>query len=230
VQERTLRDALAFCGFTHPKVLELLAMSERAMSTGAQLPTANNTIGSRKGVLSELMEGGSQLREIRRLAGDAFVAAMESVSPGEPQAVFAELMRAPSFRHTYLPKEWRDGLTTASIQKQMLETPFVAGMVTVYHELRGFRAKRQHLALFAPHFSVKVCLPYVGGVSPNVKCDAFCVITGDNGDVWRQRMDRLRGSAARGNPWGGAPCPTSHHLLSHQARVNRESNGLCQQA
>jgi hypothetical protein len=84
---------------------------------------------------------------------------MESVSPDEPTLVFAELMKSPSFRNTYLPREWRDGLTPAAIQQQMLETPFVTGMVTVYHELSGFRAKRRHLALFAPHFPVKVCLP-----------------------------------------------------------------------
>ena len=36
----------------------------------------------------------------------------------------------------------------------MLETPLVKGLVDIYHKLQGFKLKRQHLSLVAPH------LPY----------------------------------------------------------------------
>lgn len=153
-EERKLSHPLVICGLTHPKVQQLFALA-----APTQPPPANNSIGTRSGGLSGLKEGGRQLREIRRLAGDAFVQAMESVSPEDPTGVFAQLMKAPSFRNTYLPLEWRDGLTPAAIEKQMVETPFFASMVSVYHELKGFRAKRQHLALVAPFFPVKVASP-----------------------------------------------------------------------
>eukprot|EP00966_Prymnesium_polylepis_P145538 3361353-Prymnesium_polylepis.1 len=87
---------------------------------------------------------------------------METVCPDDPVGAFAELMKSPSFRNTYLPKEWRDGLTPAAIRQQMLETPFVAGMVSVYHKLKGWKAKRQHLSLFAPHFPIKMTMQLCG--------------------------------------------------------------------
>ena len=148
-----LKAALTVVGLTHPKVKTLLAL----VRPEAEPRSANNVIGTHAGGLSKLTQGGSQLRKIRRLAGEAFEQAMESVSPGEPQLVFAELMKSPSFRNTYLPTEWKDGLTPAAIRHQMMETPFIAGMVNVYTELKGWKAKRQHLALFAPYFPVKEC-------------------------------------------------------------------------
>ena len=38
----------------------------------------------------------------------------------------------------------------------MLESLFVKGFVDVYHKLHGFRAKRQHLSMFAPYFPYHV--------------------------------------------------------------------------
>lgn len=75
LDKRKFQFELVVCGLTHPKVQELLVLTSGA----AQLPQpANNSIGLRAGGLSELKDGGSQLRAIRRLAGDAFVRAMES--------------------------------------------------------------------------------------------------------------------------------------------------------
>jgi len=65
-------------------------------------------------------------------------------------------MRRPSFRNRFLPAEWRDGLSKGAIQQQLMDSPFVKGFVDVYHALQGFRAKRQHLSMFAPHFSYKM--------------------------------------------------------------------------
>eukprot|EP00966_Prymnesium_polylepis_P075685 1755260-Prymnesium_polylepis.1 len=149
-----VKASLTIMGLTHAKIQALMGGID--VTSTDPVAHTNKTIGSRKGGLSELKEGGSQLRQIRRLAGEAFIVAMKSVSPDEPQLVFRELMKSPSFRNTYLQPEWRDGLTPAAIQQQMLETPFLKGMVTVYHELKGYKAKRQHLALFAPHFPDKV--------------------------------------------------------------------------
>ena len=151
----TLKAPLTICGLTHPKLLELLAIVDRACNNNHP---NNSSIGSRSGGLSGLKEGGSRLREIRRLAGEEFALAMERVSPDDPRGAFAELMKSPTFRNEYLPSEWRNGLTFAAIQQQILETPFFSGMVTVYHEIKGWKAKRQCLALVAGYFPVKVAI------------------------------------------------------------------------
>ena len=67
----SVRAELVLCGLTHPKVQQLLALASHQFQ-----PNATNAIGTRSGGLSGLKEGGSQLREIRRMAGDAFANAM----------------------------------------------------------------------------------------------------------------------------------------------------------
>ena len=141
-------DALDLCGLTHPKVMELMAMAEAAPPA----PPPTHNIGSRTGGLSNMTKDGSQLRLIGTLAGPAFVAAMESVSPGEPELVFQQLMMKPSFRNRFLTDFQRKIFSPAAVRDRMLEEPFFDGFVRVYHALQGWKAKRQHLALFAPYF------------------------------------------------------------------------------
>ena len=57
-----------------------------------------STFGARSGGLAGLKPGGSRLREVGDAASVAFLQAMESISPGDPEAAFAQLMRKPSFR------------------------------------------------------------------------------------------------------------------------------------
>ena len=81
---------------------------------------------------------------------------MESISPDEPELVFQQLMNAPSFRNRFLTEFQRQIFSPTALRERMLEEPFFAGMVRVYHCLVGWRAKRQHLALFAPFFPYQV--------------------------------------------------------------------------
>lgn len=46
----------------------------------------------------------------------------------------------------------RSGLSASAALDRLLDTPFFSSMAEVYHLLKGFRAKRQHLSLFASHF------------------------------------------------------------------------------
>ena len=50
----------------------------------------------------------------------------------------------------------RKALGKHAMRDEALKLPFVQGLVHVYHKLQGFRARRQHLALFAPFFPYKV--------------------------------------------------------------------------
>ena len=43
-------------------------------------------------------------------------------------------------------------MSAGAMRDKLLRMPFFTAMVEVYHNLKGFRAKRQHLSLFAPHF------------------------------------------------------------------------------
>ena len=141
----TLGKALDLCGLTHPKVLELLALVKAPA-------TPSRATGSRSGGLAGLTPTGSQLRHIGALAGDAFIEAMERISPAEPQLVFQQLMKKPSFRDRFLTDFQRQVFSPAALRDRLLEEPFFAGMIHVYHALLGWKAKRQHLALFAPYF------------------------------------------------------------------------------
>ena len=71
---------------------------------------------------------------------------------GDPEGVFQQILNKPVFRARFLPAELTQGLSAAAMRDRLLDTPFIKSFVEIYHCLRGFRAKRQHLSLFAPHF------------------------------------------------------------------------------
>ena len=155
--------SLPFTGLIHPAMHELLDVAEDAAGLTVPLPPSPMpSFGARAGGLAKLKPSGSQLHEVGEYAGVAFLEAMESVVPGDPEGVFRELMRRPSFRNRFLPTEWRDGLSTGAIRRQLMDSPFVKGFADVYHALQGFRAKRQHLSMFAPHFPYKVTAAVFG--------------------------------------------------------------------
>ena len=68
---------------------------------------------ARQGSIRNLTDGGGHLRRIGQLASAAFVAAMRSVSPHEPEAVFEVLLKRKEFQLTWLPEALRDGLSAA---------------------------------------------------------------------------------------------------------------------
>jgi len=155
---------LALTGLIHESVQELLDVAaERAGLMKPEAPAAPaSTFGARSGGLGGLKQGGSRLREVGEAAGIAFLEAMESVAPGDPEGAFAQLMLKPSFRNRFLASEWRGGLSKAAVQEQILRTPFVATFVNTYKQLNGFRAKRQLLSLFAPFFPYAVTMQLFG--------------------------------------------------------------------
>ena len=164
--------ALDLCGLTHPKVVELMALAKAAPPSpapshniGCRTPpplAPSHNVGSRTGGLSKLTEDGSQLRRIGTIAGPAFVAAMESVSPGEPERVFQQLMKRPSFRNRFFTDFQRQIFSPKAVRDRLLEEPFFDGMVCVYHALKGWKAKRRHLSLFAPYFPWSVTCTLFG--------------------------------------------------------------------
>ena len=91
----------------------------------------------------------------------AFVQAMESVCPGEPQLAFEQLLKRRGFQ-SFLPERVRKALDKNALRDQALKLPLVAGLVGVFHKLEGFRARRQHLALFAPFFPYSVTMELFG--------------------------------------------------------------------
>ena len=92
---------------------------------------------------------------------------MESVCPGEPEAAFSQLLKRRSFQK-FLPEHVRKALGKHALRDAALELPFVAGLVEVYHKLDGFRARRQHLALFAPFFPYTVTMELFGATRRHV--------------------------------------------------------------
>ena len=155
---------LAVTGLIHKSVQELLDVAaESAGLMEKEAPaTPASTFGARSGGLSGLKQGGSRLREVGDAAGIAFLDAMESIAPGDPEGAFAQLMLKPSFRNRFLASEWRDGLGKAAVQEQILGTPFVATFVKTYKLLDGYRAKRQLLSIFAPFFPYAVTMQLFG--------------------------------------------------------------------
>ena len=126
-------NGLVFTGLLHKSVQELLDVAaERAGLMKPEAPAAPaSTFGARSGGLGGLKQGGSRLREVGEAAGIAFLEAMESVAPGDPEGAFAQLMLKPSFRIRFLAPEWRDGLSKTAVQEQILKTPFIATFVKV---------------------------------------------------------------------------------------------------
>ena len=149
-QVGTRFNGLIHCGLTHPALQDALDAVRPELSP---TPEASHPFGERKG-LAHLDPDGSWLRELGVLAGDAFIDAMRSVCPSNPEFAFEQLLKRKSFQLRFLPEEMRNGLSKKAIQKLMLETPLVKGLVDTYHKLQGFKLKRQHLSLIAPH------LPY----------------------------------------------------------------------
>ena len=74
---------------------------------------SQTAFGARQGSIRNLTDGGGHLRRIGQLASAAFVAAMRSVSPHEPEAVFEVLLKRKEFQLTWLPEALRDGLSAA---------------------------------------------------------------------------------------------------------------------
>lgn len=95
------------------------------------LAGCGSNFGQRSGGLEGLVQGGSRRREVGDAASDAFLKAMESVVPGDLEGIFRELMRKPSFRGRFLPPEWRDGLTNASAQKQVMDSKFLGSFTRI---------------------------------------------------------------------------------------------------
>ena len=58
-------------------------------------------------------------------------------------------------------EEWQP-LSAALLNEKMLQTPFVQSMVDMYHELSGFKAKRQHLSQIAPFFPYRATMQAFG--------------------------------------------------------------------
>ena len=130
-------NGLVFTGLLHPLIRELLDVAAEAAGLVEPVAPAKpiSNFGARSGGLEGLKEGGSRLRELGDRAGIAFLEAMESVAPGNPEGAFAQLMKKPSFRNRFLAPEWRDGLSKDAVQAQMLRTPFVAEFVQAYPHL-----------------------------------------------------------------------------------------------
>ena len=98
---------LPFTGLLHPAMHELLDAAEAG--AGLVDPAPLPAFGARAGGLAKLKQGGSQLHAVGELANVAFLEAMESVVPGDPEGVFRELMRRPSFRNRGSAWRWPRG-------------------------------------------------------------------------------------------------------------------------
>ena len=93
-------NALPFTGLLHPALHELLDAAEAGAGLAEPPPRPSlPSYGARAGGLFKLKPGGSQLHEVGEHANVAFLEAMESIVPGDPEGVFRELMRRPSFRN-----------------------------------------------------------------------------------------------------------------------------------
>ena len=146
----TQMNGLVHCGLTHPVVQGALEAVHNIQPSTA--PTAV-PFGERKG-LAGLNPNGSWLRHIGAIAGPRFVDAMRDICPLNPATAFEQLLKRKEFREKWLPEVMREGISKKAVEKAMLETPLVKGLVDTYHKLQGFKLKRQHLSLIAPH------LPY----------------------------------------------------------------------
>jgi hypothetical protein len=146
---------VACTGLIHPSVQALLLVVEEE---GDGIPSLTG-FGSRCGGVGGLK--ARRLREIGAASSVAFVQAMESICPGDPEAAFTQLLKRRSFQK-FLPEHVQKALGKNALRDAALELPFVAGLVEVFHKLEGFRARRQHLSLFAPFFPYSVTMALFG--------------------------------------------------------------------
>lgn len=121
-------------------------------ATSQPQPTQSGRFGDRRG-LDGLKADGSWLRQLGALAGDPFINAMRGICPLNPQLAFEQLLKRKEFREKWLPEGTHNGLSKKAVDKALLETPLVKGLVDTYHKLQGFKLRRQHLSLIAPHLS-----------------------------------------------------------------------------
>ena len=97
----------------HPTVQALLDVAAAPLPQPSLDKIAERAaaIGSRRDGLRGLREGGSQLRLIGQIAGEAFLLAMKAVSRTEPELVFEQLLQRKEFQLTWLPEDLRKGLS-----------------------------------------------------------------------------------------------------------------------
>ena len=97
----------------HPTVQALLDVAAAPLPQPSLDKIAERAaaIGSRRDGLRGLREGGSQLRLIGQIAGEAFLLAMKAVSRTEPELVFEQLLQRKEFPLTWLPEDLRKGLS-----------------------------------------------------------------------------------------------------------------------
>ena len=79
---------------------------------------------------------------------------MRSISPADPVRVFQELLKHKQWRNKWLAGEF----DIADFRQQMFAHPFIEGFVKAYKQMRGFKAQRSMLSLFAPYFPVEVTM------------------------------------------------------------------------
>ena len=92
-------------------------MATNALRDGEGLPSLTG-YGSRSGGIGGLKS--RMLRYIGEEAGVAFIQAMESVSPGDPEAAFAQLLKRRSFQQ-FLPEHVRKALGKHALRDAALK-------------------------------------------------------------------------------------------------------------
>ena len=180
--EGAKQKAVAFTGLIHPSVQMLLEVSDEELAD----EPGHVVFGARCGGDLTMLRR-ERLRLLGAAAGEAFVYAMDSVCPGNPEGAWHVLLHRRAFQTRFLPEELRHGLSRTHLRDKLLQMPFVKTFVQarvrcsrpwpqpyfglhtsliwsahlplfwqVYGGLPNERLRRQHLSMFAPHFSYTV--------------------------------------------------------------------------